>query len=104
MTDTSNKILVKRIQLTSQFDEFKQVKPPSPMHGLLNVISTVILLAFVYIRSLDIVAVGGILSIVKPSESEVTMWPNNHIRENDIFFSIFSFTQERKSGPPISHV
>ena len=66
-----NIVLVIRNQLTSQFDEFRQLNPPSPVHGSLNVISTDTLLAFVYVCSLEMIAVGGILSIVKPSESKL---------------------------------
>lgn len=49
--------------LTSQCDELKHLKPPFPVQVSLNVSSSAIFSAFVYLWSLDIVAVGGIVSV-----------------------------------------
>ena len=49
-------------QLTSQSVEFRHLNPPSPVHGSLNVISIAILFPFVYVCSLAMAAVGGIVS------------------------------------------
>lgn len=59
-----------RNQLTSQFDEFKQWNPPSPVHGSLNMTSIGILCPFVWVCLLVMAAVGGIVSIHE--------WKENH--------------------------
>jgi len=61
--DTFNTMFIIGNQLTSQFDEFMQWNPPSPVHGSLNVTSIGILFPFVWLCLQVMAAVGGIVSV-----------------------------------------